>query len=126
MISETPTPRGCPRSVATLLITAGKSARRRTVRLLAPLAADLAAWRLACEASAPDMPLGTYGHVIEELEDTPQLPAGEAIRRAREERTGAAVYPFRTSRLALEGAASSETAAPAARPDQDSNLGPTP
>ena len=27
--------------------------------------------------------LGTYGHVIDELEDTPQLPAEQAIREAR-------------------------------------------
>lgn len=26
----------------------------------------------------------TYGHVIEELEDRPQLPAEDAIREARE------------------------------------------
>jgi hypothetical protein len=26
----------------------------------------------------------TYGHVIDELEDAPRLPAGEAIRQARD------------------------------------------
>ena len=30
-----------------------------------------------------DLTLRTYGHVIEELEDSPQLPAEEAIARAR-------------------------------------------
>jgi len=28
--------------------------------------------------------MGTYGHVIDELEDAPQLPAEDAIRQARE------------------------------------------
>ena len=31
-----------------------------------------------------ELTLRTYGHVIEELEDSPQLPAEEAIRQARE------------------------------------------
>jgi integrase len=30
-----------------------------------------------------ELTLRTYGHVIEELEDSPQLPAEEAIERAR-------------------------------------------
>ena len=136
----------------TLLVNAHKTARRRTVRLLAPLAADLAEWRIACgcpddaaivflgenggmwsangfekwrqrrfgtllaaagiERGRPyelrhsfaslllhegrdviyvarqlghgaELTLRTYGHVIEELEDSPQLPAEEAIRQAR-------------------------------------------
>ena len=29
------------------------------------------------------LPLGTYGHVIEELEDAPRVPAEDAIRAAR-------------------------------------------
>ena len=33
-----------------------------------------------------ELTLRTYGHVIEELEDSPQLPAEDAIRRAREDR----------------------------------------
>lgn len=33
--------------------------------------------------------LRTYGHVIEELEDAPQLPAEEAIRQARGDAAGA-------------------------------------
>jgi hypothetical protein len=35
--------------------------------------------------------MSTYGHVIEELEDAPRLPAEEAIRRARGERRGVRV-----------------------------------
>jgi integrase len=136
----------------TLTVTAPKTRTRRSVRLLAPLAADLAEWRLACgrpdgsayvfpgndgeewsengfnkwrgrtfrdaldaagvEHARPnhlrhsfaslllhegrsviyvarqlghgaDLTMRTYGHVIEELEDAPRLPADEAIRRAR-------------------------------------------
>jgi integrase len=139
----------------TLIINAGKTGRRRTVRLLAPLVEDLAAWRQASAVEsdeqavlpAPDggtwsanafekwrqrrfrplveaagiararpydlrhsfaslllhegrdviyvarqlghgaeLTLRTYGHVIEELEDAPQLPAEEAIWLARKER----------------------------------------
>jgi integrase len=33
-----------------------------------------------------ELTLRTYGHVIEELEDSPQMPAEEAIRQAREQR----------------------------------------
>jgi hypothetical protein len=32
-----------------------------------------------------NLTMGTYGHVIEELEDRPQLPAEDAIRLARGE-----------------------------------------
>lgn len=32
-----------------------------------------------------ELTMRTYGHVIEELEDRPQLPADEAIREAREQ-----------------------------------------
>jgi integrase len=138
----------------TLLVNAAKTGRRRTVRLLAPLQADLEDWRLT--SGVPDkgalvfggehgqlwsanafekwrqrrfvtlaaavgvggarpydlrhsfaslllhegrdviyvarqlghgaeLTLRTYGHVIEELEDAPQLPAEEAIRTARQE-----------------------------------------
>jgi hypothetical protein len=44
-----------------------------------------------------ELTLRTYGHVIEELEDSPQLPAEEAIRQARERVHGGEMYPFRTS-----------------------------
>lgn len=138
----------------TLLVDAPKTLQRRTVRLLSPLADDLAAWRSSSADSQEDalvfpapsggdwsanafekwrqrkfanllkaadlergrpydlrhsfaslllhegrdviyvarqlghgaeLTLRTYGHVIEELEDAPQLPAEEAIRVAREQ-----------------------------------------
>jgi integrase len=144
----------------TLLVDALKTGSRRTVRLVAPLAADLAQWRLVCGRPSHDalvfpdghggewsangfekwrqrrfrrltteagiqrarpydlrhsfaslllhegrdviyvarqlghgaeLTLRTYGHVIEELEDAPQLPAEEAIRLAREAETAAIV-----------------------------------
>jgi integrase len=137
----------------TLVIGAAKTGRRRTVRLLAPLAQDLREWRLACGRPGDDVPviprpsdggelsaksfnvwrgdvfapalaragldrarpydlrhsfaslllhegrsviyvarqlghdarytLGTYGHVIDELDGQPQLSAEDAIRAAR-------------------------------------------
>jgi integrase len=145
----------------TLLVSAHKTGGWRTVRLLAPLAADLAHWRTVCglpendawvfatergsEWSAngfekwrqrrfdellaaagvararpydlrhsfaslllhegrdviyvarqlghgAELTLRTYGHVIEELEDSPQLPAEEAIVRARKD-VGALAQP---------------------------------
>ena len=148
---------------STLLVYATKTQARRTVRLLAPLAADLAAWKLASgrpgddvlvfadeaggEWSAnafnrwrarsfrPALPaagleharpydlrhsfaslllhagrspiyvarelghgaaltMGTYGHVIDELEDAPRLPAEDAIRQAREGRNAGACSPL--------------------------------
>ena len=155
----------------TLLVYATKTETRRTVRLLAPLAADLAAWRLACGRPAEDAPvfpdecggewtangfnkwrarvfgpalraaglergrpydlrhsfaslllhegrspiyvarqlghgaaltMGTYGHVIDELEDAPRLAAEDAIRQAREARAGDSCSPV--VRLAAAGA----------------------
>lgn len=137
----------------TLVINATKTGQRRSVRLLAPLAGDLAAWRLACGRPSADRPvfaatgggmwtvagyqswrrrafdpaaehagrrdatpytlrhsfaslllhegrsviyvarqlghsatmtLGTYGHVIDELDEAPRLPAEDAIRAARD------------------------------------------
>jgi integrase len=136
----------------TLVVSAPKTRSRRSVRLLAPLAADLREWRLACgrpsddafvfpdedggawsangfnkwrargftdavEAAGvgharpydlrhsfaslllhegrsviyaarqlghgADMTMRTYGHVIEELEDAPQISAEDAIKAAR-------------------------------------------
>jgi hypothetical protein len=80
-----------------------------------------------------ELTLRTYGHVIEELEDSPQLPAEEAIERARRE-VGAlteqapsvpaasldapSMYPSRTARR--------RRPPPSKRPGQDSNLRPTP
>ena len=40
-------------------------------------------------SSVTELTLRTYGHVIEELEDSPQLPAEEAIRAAREPKSDA-------------------------------------
>jgi hypothetical protein len=73
-----------------------------------------------------ELTLRTYGHVIEELEDSPQLPAEEAIRRARERIASAEMYPFctragRNGERPLAGFGSVEP-----RPDLDSNQGPTP
>lgn len=42
-----------------------------------------------------ELTLRTYGHVIEELEDAPQLPAEEAIRLARETPAGARSFEGR-------------------------------
>jgi integrase len=137
----------------TLVIGAEKTRRRRTVRLLEPLAHDLRKWRMACGRPNPDVPviprpsdggvmsaksfnvwrsdvfvpaleragldrartydlrhsfaslllhegrsviyvarqlghdarytLGTYGHVIDELDGQPQASAEDAIRAAR-------------------------------------------
>ena len=67
-----------------------------------------------------DLTLGTYGHVIEELEDAPQLPAEEAIRRARSERV------CLESIRPLEADRDERNPCKRGRPDQDSNLGPTP
>jgi integrase len=140
----------------TLVIGAAKTGRRRTVRLLEPLAQDLREWRMACGRPGDDRPviprpsdggelsaksfnvwrgdtfvpaleaadlgrarpydlrhsfaslllhegrsviyvarqlghdarytLGTYGHVIDELDDQPRISAEDAIRAARADR----------------------------------------
>ncbi len=175
----------------TLLVDAAKTGRRRTVRLLAPLTADLARWRTECgdpSGECPvfpgehggvwtanafekwrqrrfgdllaaagvasgrpynlrhsfaslllhegrdviyvarqlghgaDLTLRTYGHVIEELEDSPQLPAEEAIAAARRE----SMNPPGTHGPRSAAGDSVEIPAARKRPDQDSNLGPTP
>lgn len=138
----------------TIVVNASKTRQRRSVRVLGPLAADLAAWKLVSADTADDalvfpgidgepwtreaykswvrrtfkpaaqaagrpdatpytlrhsfaslllhegrsviyvarqlghaaeLTLGTYGHVIEELDDAPQLDAEDAIRAARGE-----------------------------------------
>jgi integrase len=73
-----------------------------------------------------ELTLRTYGHVIEELEDSPQLPAEEAIRRARERVRCGAVYPFCTSARAEPDAAAGGFGSVAQRPELDSNQRPTP
>ncbi len=69
-----------------------------------------------------DLTLRTYGHVIEELEDSPQLPAEEAIERAR--RTH--VNPPGTHRPTAGPTAEAGIHVLEPRPDLDSNQGPTP
>ena len=64
-----------------------------------------------------DLTLRTYGHVIEELEDSPQLPAEEAIRRARETRP-VTVYPFCTSRARSGESAAGATPMAASAPSR--------
>jgi len=168
---------------------------RRTVRLLDPLAADLAQWRLATARPADHLPvvpgqdddtawtaegfnkwrqrnfgdalravglegvrpydlrhsfaslllhegrsviyvarqlghganltMGTYGHVIDELEDAPNLPAEDAIRRAREEiRTR--LVPFAPTAANRPPSTKPPLAGPPQRPELDSNQRPTP
>jgi hypothetical protein len=80
-----------------------------------------------------DVLLGTYAHVIEELEDRPQLPAEDAIREAREAVFGASCTRSYT-RAVLSRRHPPLRRQPRCvlcrafrkRPDQDSNLGPTP
>jgi integrase len=172
-------------------VNAAKTGRRRTVRLLAPLAADLALWRSASDDQGDELPifpdergdfwtangfekwrqrhfgellhvaglrsgrpydlrhsfaslllhegrdviyvarqlghgadltLRTYGHVIEELEDSPQLPAEEAIERARRTQ----MNPPGTHASAGDSADQAGFGSVAPRPDLDSNQGPTP
>ena len=74
-----------------------------------------------------ELTLRTYGHVIEELEDSPRLPAEEAIRQARETmrrrgdrvRVLCASEETRRTAIAANGAVSR-------RPELDSNQRPTP
>ncbi len=70
--------------------------------------------------------MGTYGHVIDELEDAPRMPAEDAIRQAREERFGRPRSPSRSPRPSGRGRMSPQLPVNTGRPDQDSNLGPTP
>jgi integrase len=73
-----------------------------------------------------ELTMRTYGHVIEELEDRPQLPAEDAIREAREALDGGEHVPVSYLSPSAAEAASAEVAANAERPEQDSNLRPTP
>jgi integrase len=73
-----------------------------------------------------ELTMRTYGHVIEELEDRPQLPAEDAIREAREALGGDEDVPVSyLSPSGAEGVAAEIPANPE-RPEQDSNLRPTP
>jgi hypothetical protein len=69
-----------------------------------------------------DLTLRTYGHVIEELEDSPQLPAEEAIARAR--RTH--VNPPGTHEPVSPPGPAAGNGARSRRPELDSNQRPTP
>jgi integrase len=73
-----------------------------------------------------ELTMRTYGHVIEELEDRPQLPAEDAIREAREALAAAEDVPVSYLSSRAVEAASMKAPANEERPDQDSNLGPTP
>ena len=73
-----------------------------------------------------ELTMRTYGHVIEELEDRPQLPAEDAIREARAGLETAPDVPVSYLSPTPVKAASTEAPANDERPDQDSNLGPTP
>jgi integrase len=175
----------------TLLVNAAKTGRRRTVRLLVPLAADLALWRAAAGDPVDELPvfpdehggvwtangfekwrqrrfnlllqaagvaagrpydlrhsfaslllhegrdviyvarqlghgadltLRTYGHVIEELEDSPQLPAEEAIARARRTHMNPPGTHGAPGAIGEERGNGSSSR----RPELDSNQRPTP
>jgi len=180
----------------TMLVTAEKTRRRRTVRLLEPLADDLRAWRrqsgnpadgalvfpgdrggvwtanafekwrrrqfasllaaAGLDRGRPydlrhsfaslllhegrdviyvarqlghgaELTLRTYGHVIEELEDSPQLPAEEAIKRARETmRLRQDLVRVLCACLETRRAATAANGAVVRRPELDSNQRPTP
>jgi hypothetical protein len=69
-----------------------------------------------------ELTLRTYGHVIEELEDSPHLPAEEAIAIAR--RTH--VNPPRTHGAPAENGGEGANGAVVRRPELDSNQRPTP
>lgn len=86
--------------------------------------------------------LSTYGHVIEELEDSPQLPAEDAIeqarrtvsestarkggRRRRRKARRAPVRPPCAHETVNEEGVAQDSPANGERPDLDSNQGPTP
>ena len=72
-----------------------------------------------------ELTLRTYGHVIEELEDSPQLSAEEAIRR-RASTSAAASVPVLYPRAAHWRGPTAGFGSVGPRPDLDSNQGPTP
>jgi hypothetical protein len=73
-----------------------------------------------------ELTMRTYGHVIEELEDRPQLPAEDAIREARNALQAAEDVPVSYLSAGPLEPASAKTAGNVERPEQDSNLRPTP
>ena len=73
-----------------------------------------------------ELTMRTYGHVIEELEDRPQLPAEDAISEARETLEAAGDVPVSYLSPLTADVPPAKVPANDERPDQDSNLGPTP
>jgi hypothetical protein len=74
-----------------------------------------------------ELTLRTYGHVIEELEDSPQLSAEEAIRRARETlRLRRDLVRVLCALLAARRAGTAANGSSSRRPELDSNQRPTP
>jgi hypothetical protein len=73
-----------------------------------------------------ELTMRTYGHVIEELEDRPQLPAEDAILEAREALQRAKDVPVSYLSAGTAAVVSAKTAGNDGRPEQDSNLRPTP
>jgi integrase len=73
-----------------------------------------------------ELTMRTYGHVIEDLEDRPQLPAEDAIQEARDRLEPAEHVPVSYLSPTSTEPASARVPANDERPDQDSNLGPTP
>ena len=73
-----------------------------------------------------ELTMRTCGHVIEELEDRPQLPAEDAIREARHGVEAAEDVPVSYPSPSHTKSAPAKGPANVERPDQDSNLGPTP
>ena len=73
-----------------------------------------------------ELTMRTYGHVVEELEDRPQLPAEDAIREARAALEPAEHVPVSYPSPSRSKADSAKVPANAKRPEQDSNLRPTP
>jgi hypothetical protein len=84
-------------------------------------------WAIARQLGhGAELTLRTYGYVIEELEDSPQLPAEEAIRQARERIASGEMDPFCTRERRNGERSEAGLRVLRLRPDLDSNQGPTP
>jgi hypothetical protein len=77
-------------------------------------------------ASGLELTSPPKGAQIEELEDRPQLPAEDAIQEAREPLSAVEDVPVSYLSLGAAERASAEVPANIERPEQDSNLRPTP
>jgi hypothetical protein len=74
-----------------------------------------------------ELKLRTYGHVIEELEDSPQLPGRGRIRQARQMlRLRQDLVRVLCAFLAARDAAEARIGSSSRRPELDSNQRPTP